>query len=321
VLAIKQTLYRTSGDSPIVEALIEAAEAGKQVLAVIEIRARFDEMANVRWARKLEEVGVHVVYGLMGLKTHAKLSLVVREEGDVLRRYCHVGTGNYNPKTARFYDDLGILSSDQVLGEDLSRLFNELSCYSAKHDYSRILVAPHSLRKALLMRINREAKNHLEGKPAWIRLKLNSLLDEEIISALYAAAEVGVKIEIVVRGICAIQFTTQAHRDNIKVRSILGRFLEHSRIYYFHNAGDEEFFIGSADVMHRNLDRRVEALVRLDQPKHKERLRLILDDSVSDKYSTWALNTDNVWARNVKDFDGNYLVNFQDHFIERHNRS
>jgi polyphosphate kinase len=321
VLAIKQTLYRTSGDSPIVEALIEAAEAGKQVLAVIEIRARFDEMANVRWARKLEEVGVHVVYGLMGLKTHAKLSLVVREEGDSLRRYCHVGTGNYNPKTARFYDDLGILSADQVLGEDLSRLFNELSGYSAKHDYSRILVAPHSLRKALLMRINREANNHLEGKPAWIRLKLNSLLDEEIISALYAAAEVGVKIEIIVRGICAIQFTKQAHTENIRVRSILGRFLEHSRIYYFHNDGQEEYFIGSADVMHRNLDRRVEALVRIDNPKHKERLREILDDSVSDQYSTWTLTNENNWVRNVKDFDGNLLVNFQDHFIEKHNRS
>jgi polyphosphate kinase len=317
VLAIKQTLYRTSGDSPIVEALIEAAEAGKQVLAVIEIRARFDEMANVRWARKLEEVGVHVVYGLMGLKTHAKLSLAVREEGDSLRRYCHVGTGNYNPKTARFYDDLGILSSDQVLGEDLSRLFNELSGYSAKHDYSRILVAPHSLRKALLMRINREAKNHLEGKPAWIRLKLNSLLDEEIITALYAAAEVGVKIEIVVRGICAIRYTQMAHKENIKVRSILGRFLEHSRIYYFHNAGDEEYFIGSADVMHRNLDRRVEALVRIDQANHKERLRAILDDSVSNSYSTWILTEENKWVRNVSDSDGNYLANFQDHFIEK----
>ena len=206
VLAIKQTLYRTSGDSPIVEALIEAAEAGKQVLAVIEIRARFDEMANVRWARKLEEVGVHVVYGLMGLKTHAKLSLVVREEGEVLRRYCHVGTGNYNPKTARFYDDLGLLSTDPTLGDDLSRLFNELSGYSTKYEYSRILVAPHSLRKSLITKIQRELKNHLDGKPSWIRFKLNSLLDEEIVDAIYEAADAGVKIEIVVRGICAIKF-------------------------------------------------------------------------------------------------------------------
>jgi polyphosphate kinase len=320
VLAIKQTLYRTSGDSPIVEALIEAAEAGKQVLAVIEIRARFDEMANVRWARKLEEVGVHVVYGLMGLKTHAKLSLVVREEGDVLRRYCHVGTGNYNPKTARFYDDLGILSSDPVLGEDLSRLFNELSGYSAKHDYSRILVAPHSLRKGLISRIKRETRNHLDGKPSWIRLKLNSLLDEEIIDSLYEAADAGVKIEIVVRGICSIQLNNQARRENIKIRSILGRFLEHSRIYYFRNDGAEEYFIGSADIMHRNLDRRVEALVRIESEKHKETLKSILDDSVSDLYSTWTLGSDNQWVRKIKDNEGKYLVNFQDHFIEKFNR-
>ena len=321
VLAIKQTLYRTSGDSPIVEALIEAAEAGKQVLAVIEIRARFDEMANVRWARKLEEVGVHVVYGLMGLKTHAKLSLVVREEGDSLRRYCHVGTGNYNPKTARFYDDLGLLSADPVLGEDLSRLFNELSGHSTKHDYSRILVAPHSLRNSLIMRIQREVKNHLDGKPSWIRLKLNSLLDEEIIASLYVAAEAGVKVEIVVRGICSLQLTNQARRENIKVRSILGRFLEHSRIYYFRNNGSEDYFIGSADVMHRNLDRRVEALVRIDSEKHKERLKSILDDSVSDKYSTWKLSDTNQWIRSIRSADGQLLVNFQDHFIDKHNRS
>jgi polyphosphate kinase len=321
VLAIKQTLYRTSGDSPIVEALIEAAEAGKQVLAVIEIRARFDEMANVRWARKLEEVGVHVVYGLMGLKTHAKLSLVVRDEGDVLRRYCHVGTGNYNPKTARFYDDLGLLSSDPVLGEDLSRLFNELSGHSTKHDYSRLLVAPHSLRKGLLMRIKRETKNHLDGKPSWIRLKLNSLLDEEIVAAIYEAADAGVRVEIIVRGICSLQLNTQARRENIKVRSILGRFLEHSRIYYFRNDGAEDYYIGSADMMQRNLDRRVESLVRIDSEKHKERLKGILDDSMSDQYSTWKLTDDNQWSRHTIDSDGKYLVNFQDHFIDKHNRA
>ena len=321
VLAIKQTLYRTSGDSPIVQALIEAAEAGKQVLAVIEIRARFDEMANVRWARKLEEVGVHVVYGLMGLKTHAKLSLVVREEGENLRRYCHVGTGNYNPKTARFYDDLGILSADPILGEDLSRLFNELSGYSTKHDYSRLLVAPHSMRKGLIARIKRETRHHLDGKPAWIRFKLNSLLDEEIIDHLYEAADAGVKVEIVVRGICSIRLNTQARRENIKVRSILGRFLEHSRIYYFRNGGAEDYYIGSADMMHRNLDRRVESLVLIESEKHKQRLAAILDDSVSDKYSTWKLTDENKWVRNIKDHDGNLLVNFQDHFVDRHNRS
>ena len=321
VLAIKQTLYRTSGDSPIVEALIEAAEAGKQVLAVVEIRARFDEMANVRWARKLEEVGVHVVYGLMGLKTHAKLSLVVRDEGNGLTRYCHVGTGNYNPKTARFYDDLGLLSSDPVLGDDLSRLFNELSGYSTKHEYTRILVAPHSLRNSLLSKIRREIRHHQDGKPAWIRFKLNSLLDEEIIGALYEAAEFGVKIEIVVRGICALKFTSQAQRENIKVRSILGRFLEHSRIYYFKNDSAEEYFIGSADMMHRNLDRRVEALVRIENDKHKLRLKGILDDSFSDQYSTWTLQDDNSWDRKTFDLDGARLVNFQDHFVDRHNKA
>ena len=321
VLAIKQTLYRTSGDSPIVEALIEAAEAGKQVLAVIEIRARFDEMANVRWARKLEEVGVHVVYGLMGLKTHAKLSLVVREEGENLRRYCHVGTGNYNPKTARFYDDLGLLSADPVLGEDLSRLFNELSGHSTKHEYSRLLVAPHSMRKGLLMRINRETRHHLDGKPAWIRFKLNSLLDEEIVSAIYEAADAGVKVEIIVRGICSLQLNTPARRENIKVRSILGRFLEHSRIYYFRNNGAEDYYIGSADMMHRNLDRRVESLVRIESETHKDRLKGILDDSFSDQYSSWKLDEANNWVRNIKDLDGNFLVNFQDHFIEKHNRA
>jgi len=321
VLAIKQTLYRTSGDSPIVEALIEAAEAGKQVLAVIEIRARFDEMANVRWARKLEEVGVHVVYGLMGLKTHAKLSLVVRDEGEVLRRYCHVGTGNYNPKTARFYDDLGILSSDPVLGDDLSRLFNELSGYSTKHDYTRILVAPHSMRTNLIRKIKTETRNHLDGKPAWIRFKLNSLLDEEIIDSIYEAADAGVKVEIIVRGICAIRLNNQARKENIKVRSILGRFLEHSRIYFFRNGGNDDYFIGSADMMHRNLDRRVEALVQITAEKHKARLKGILDDSVSDLFSTWKLDNENTWVRKIKDFDGKNLVNFQDHFIERHNQA
>jgi polyphosphate kinase len=321
VLAIKQTLYRTSGDSPIVEALIEAAEAGKQVLAVIEIRARFDEMANVRWARKLEEVGVHVVYGLMGLKTHAKLSLVVRDEGEVLRRYCHVGTGNYNPKTARFYDDLGILSSDPVLGDDLSRLFNELSGYSTKHDYTRILVAPHSMRNNLIRKIKTETRNHLDGKPAWIRFKLNSLLDEEIIDSIYEAADAGVKVEIIVRGICAIRLNNQARKENIKVRSILGRFLEHSRIYFFRNGGNDDYFIGSADMMHRNLDRRVEALVQITAEKHKARLKGILDDSVSDSFSTWKLDNENTWVRKIKDFDGKNLVNFQDHFIERHNQA
>jgi len=216
---------------------------------------------------------------------------------------------------------LGILSADPVLGDDLSRLFNELSGYSTKHEYTRLLVAPHSLRKSLIAKIKRETRHHLDGKPSWIRLKLNSLLDEEIIDALYEAADAGVKVEIVVRGICSIRLNTQARRENIKVRSILGRFLEHSRIYYFRNDGAEDYFIGSADMMHRNLDRRVEALVHIESDKHKVRLQGILDDSMSDQYSTWKLTDENQWQRNIKDFDGNLLVNFQDHFVDRHNRS
>lgn len=321
VLAIKQTLYRTSGDSPIVEALIEAAESGKQVLAVIEIRARFDEVANVRWARKLEEVGVHVVYGIMGLKTHAKLSLVVRQESSGIARYCHVGTGNYNPKTARFYDDLGMLSSNPELGEDLTRLFNTLSGHSNRHEYSRVLVAPHKLRSGLLERIEREKLNHLNGKPSWIRFKLNSLLDEQIISALYSAAEAGVPIQIIVRGICGLQLNTSARKANIKVRSILGRFLEHSRIYYFHNAGEDEYWIGSADLMHRNLDRRVEALTRIDSDIHKAKLKSILDDSMNDSISSWHLSENNEWVRHSVSGDGSPLLDFQSLYISKMGRN
>ena len=218
VLAIKQTLYRTSGDSPIIEALIEAAEAGKQVLAVIEIRARFDEQANVRWARKLEAAGVHVVYGLMGLKTHAKLSLVVRDEADGLRSYCHIGTGNYNPKTARMYEDLGILSADPVLTDDLSKLFNQLSGFAPQSTYKRLLVAPRSLRSGLLEKIDIEIANVKSGKPAGIRFKLNSLLDEEFIEKFYEASKSGVKIELLIRGICALQPGIPAVSENIHVR-------------------------------------------------------------------------------------------------------
>lgn len=287
VLAIKQTLYRTSGDSPIIEALIEAAEAGKQVLAVIEIRARFDEQANVRWARKLEAAGVHVVYGLMNLKTHAKLSLVIRDEANGLRRYCHVGTGNYNPKTARFYEDLGILSADQTLTEDLSKLFNQLSGLAPASTYTRLLVAPRSLRSGLLERIENEISNAKSGRPAGIQFKLNSLLDEEFVDAMYHASAAGVKVDLVIRGISSIRPGIKGLSENITVRSVLGRFLEHSRIYYFVNGGAEEYWIGSSDLMHRNLDRRVESLLRIEKSQHKELLREIFELSLSTETSSW----------------------------------
>ena len=289
-LAIKQTLYRTSGDSPIVEALIEAAEAGKQVLAVIEIRARFDEQANVRWARKLEAAGVHVVYGLMGLKTHAKLSLVIRDEPNGLRRYCHMGTGNYNPKTARIYEDLGILSADPELTEDLTKLFNQLSGFAPQSTYSRLLVAPSTLRSGITERIDREIKNHKAGKASGIQLKLNSILDEGFVAKLYEASQAGVKIELLVRGICAVQPGIKGISETITVKSVLGRFLEHSRIFHFTNAGDHEYWIGSADLMGRNLDRRVESLVRIDKKEHQHRLQEILDLGLSADSSSWQLS-------------------------------
>ena len=287
VLAIKQTLYRTSGDSPIIEALIEAAEAGKQVLAVIEIRARFDEQANVRWARKLEAAGVHVVYGLMNLKTHAKLSLVIRDEANGLRRYCHVGTGNYNPKTARFYEDLGIISADQTLTEDLSKLFNQLSGLAPASTYSRLLVAPRSLRTGLLEKIENEISNCKAGLPSGIQFKLNSLLDEEFVEALYRASSAGVKVDLIIRGISSIRPGIKGLSENITVRSILGRFLEHSRIYHFVNNNNDEYWIGSSDLMHRNLDRRVESLLRIEKIQHKEILREIFEISLSPETSSW----------------------------------
>ena len=318
VLAIKQTLYRTSGDSPIVSALIEAAEAGKQVLAVIEIRARFDEQANVRWARKLEDVGVHVVYGLVGFKTHAKLSLVVREEAGVVRRYCHVGTGNYNPKTARMYEDLGLLSSDSDLGEDLNKLFNQLSGFAPLSEYKRLLVAPRTLRSGLLERIDREIANQLAGKPAGIRLKLNSILDEEFIEALYRASQSGVKIDLIVRGICAIRSGIPGVSENIKIRSLLGRFLEHSRIFHFINAGDDEIYIGSADLMDRNLSRRVESLVRIAEPEHKASLIELLDEYLSDEIANWQMLPNGKWQNISKNSDGSAIENVQQLLIEKY---
>ena len=311
VLAIKQTLYRTSGDSPIVDALIEAAEAGKQVLAVIEIRARFDEQANVRWARKLEDVGVHVVYGLVGFKTHAKLSLVVREEGNTVRRYSHVGTGNYNPKTARMYEDLGILSADDELGEDLNKLFNQLSGFAPQYSFHRLLVAPRSIRPELLSKIDREIENKKLGQHAFIRLKLNSLLDEEFVEALYKASIAGVEIDLVVRGICALLPGIPGVSENIRVRSVLGRFLEHSRIFHFANSGDDEIYIGSADLMDRNLNRRVESLVKITRAEHKKALISIFDQYVSSNTAASHLLPNGKWLRVDKDANGTKLFDLQ----------
>ena len=320
VLAIKQTLYRTSGDSPIMKSLIEAAKAGKQVLAVIELRARFDEQANVRWAKKLEDAGAHVVYGVLGLKTHAKASLVVRREDHGLTVYSHIGTGNYNPKTARIYDDLGVMSADPLLGQDLLMLFNQLSGVLSQSQYSRLLVAPHGIRTQLLEKIERERRNHLDGKPSQIRWKVNSLVDNVMIDALYQAAKDGVPIELYVRGACSFRMSKVVKYRNVQVRSILGRFLEHSRIYNFHNGGDPEFYIGSADIMERNLDRRVEALIRIDEAEHKAELAMILELSHSPRFRMWEMAEDDTWQYRKNGPEGKPLEDFQEYFIERNKK-
>ncbi len=312
VLAIKQTLYRTSGDSPIVEALIDAAEAGKAVLALVEIKARFDEQANIGWARKLEKSGVHVVYGLVGLKTHSKLALVVRQDKNgTLKHYSHIGTGNYNPKTSRIYEDLGLLTSSDTVGKDLTRLFNELSGYAIEKKFKRLLVAPLHLRKGLLKRIQDEADNAAAGKPSGIRIKVNSMVDERIIDALYRASQAGVPVDVVVRGICSLRPGVEGLSENIRVRSILGRYLEHSRIFWFENQGDPQVYIGSADMMHRNLDRRVEALVRIVRPEHLAELQGLLDEAMSDGTSSWWLGEDGIWVRHDRDENGTPLADMQ----------
>ncbi|GAA1896240.1 RNA degradosome polyphosphate kinase [Streptomyces sodiiphilus] len=316
VLAIKQTLYRTSGDSPIVDALIDAAESGKQVLVLVEIKARFDEHANIKWARKLEEAGCHVVYGLVGLKTHCKLSLVVRQEGEILRRYAHVGTGNYHPKTARRYEDLGLLTADPEVGADLSDLFNRLSGYSRRDNYRRLLVAPRSLRNGIIARIRKEVEAHRAGRPAAIRMKVNSIVDEQVIDALYRASQAGVPVDIWVRGICALRPGVPGLSENIRVRSVLGRFLEHSRFYAFGTGADAEVWLGSPDLMHRNLDRRIEVLVRVNDPAHRSALSRLLTTGTSDSTSSWHLGPDGEWTRHSTDEDGRPLRHVQEMLIE-----
>ena len=330
VLAIKQTLYRTSSNSPIIDALIDAAHAGKQVLALVEIKARFDEDANIAWARKLERAGVHVVYGIVGLKTHCKLIEVVRQEADGLRRYCHVGTGNYNPKTARLYTDLGLLTCDPVVGQDLTRLFNQLSGYAPKSSFHRLLVAPRTMRSGLIQRIRREEDAARAGKEAWIKIKVNSIVDEKTIDALYRASQAGVKIDIVERGICALKPGVPGLSENIRVRSILGRFLEHSRIYAFCNAdgpqigegpaSGPEVYIGSADLMHRNLDRRVEALVRVTAPEQIDELIKYVDLQMADSTMSWHMQPDGTYVLHTKDDEGRPLVDSQEYLIRKHQR-
>jgi polyphosphate kinase len=301
VLAIKQTLYRTSGDSPIIDALVDAAEAGKQVLVIVEIKARFDEEANIRWARKLEQAGCHVVYGLVGLKTHCKLAMVVRDEassGAGIRRYTHIGTGNYNGKTARLYEDLGLLTTDEVIGEDVAHLFNNLSGYSRNPTSDRLLVAPDSVRSGLIERIHREIDHHRQGRPAGIRFKANSVVDEALIDALYLASQEGVPVEMLVRGICALRPGVPGLSENIRVRSVVGRFLEHSRVFWFDNGGSPSVWIGSADLMHRNLDRRVEVLVQVPSTENVAQVADLLDLAFAPTTYAWELGPDGDWAPN-----------------------
>ncbi|KUI40028.1 RNA degradosome polyphosphate kinase [Mycobacterium sp. GA-1199] len=314
VLAIKQTLYRTSGDSPIVNALIDAAAAGKQVVALVEIKARFDEQANIKWARALERAGVHVVYGLIGLKTHCKTCLVVRREGSLIRRYCHIGTGNYNPKTARLYEDIGLLTAAPDIGADLTDLFNSLTGYSRKDSYRNLLVAPQGVRRGIIERIEREIVATRDGAEGRIRLKANALVDEQVIDALYRASQAGVRVEVVVRGICALRPHAPGYSDNIAVRSILGRFLEHSRIIHFRAI--DEFWIGSADMMHRNLDRRVEVMAEVKDPRLKAQLHEIFESTMDPSTRCWELGVDGKWTASPQ--EGHTVRDHQVSLMERH---
>ncbi|MGK7901154.1 MAG: polyphosphate kinase 1 [Hormoscilla sp.] len=299
VLAIKMTLYRTSGDSPIINALIAAAENGQQVAVLVELKARFDEENNINWARKLESSGVHVVYGLVGLKTHTKIAMVVRQESDGIRRYVHIGTGNYNSKTAKLYTDLGLLSCRPELGADLTDLFNYLTGYSRLRSYRKLLVAPVSLRSRMLELIGREIEHSRHGSHARIVAKMNSLVDPEMIAALYEASQAGVQIDLIVRGICCLRPGVEGVSENISVVSIIGRFLEHSRIFYFHNQGHDEVYIGSADWMPRNLDRRVEAVTLVEDPDLVKDLQEILGIMLADNRQAWDLQPDGTYIQRL----------------------
>jgi polyphosphate kinase len=303
VLTIKMTIYRTSGDSPIVRDLIRAAEQGKQVVVLVEIKARADEEANIVWARKLEQAGAHVVYGLVGLKTHSKVALVVRREGGGLRRYVHIGTGNYNPRTARVYTDLGLLSCRPELGADVTDLFNLLTGLSRQRSFRRLLVAPHSLRSRFLELFERESAHAAAGREARIIAKVNAIVDQECIEALYRASQAGVRIDLISRAACSLQPGLPGVSEGITVRSIIGEFLEHSRIFGFANGGNPEWYIGSADLMDRNLDRRIEAVVPVEDSEARARLAEIIDIMLADDRRSWQLGADATWRR-TEDING-----------------
>jgi polyphosphate kinase len=302
VLAIKQTVYRTSADSPLVPSLIEAAELGKQAVCMVELKARFDEQANIRWAKKLEEAGVHVVYGLPALKSHAKCILIVRREGDGVRHYAHVGTGNYNAKTARLYTDLGLFTADPEIGADIAEMFNYLTGFSRPRRYRKVLVAPFNLHEGMLREIERTIDGHSPERPARIRMKMNALLDGPLIRALYRASQAGVRVQLNVRGICALRPGVPGVSENVEVVSIVGRFLEHSRIYSFERPGEEaRIYTGSADLMPRNLYNRVELVTPVEDPRIRADLLDLLNRSLADNANTWVLGPDGAWSRRGAD--------------------
>ncbi len=314
VLAIKQTLYRVSGNSPIIASLAQAAENGKQVTVLVELKARFDEENNIVWAKKLEKAGCHVIYGLVGLKTHSKIALVVRKEENGICRYVHLGTGNYNDSTAKLYTDCGIFTCSEAIGEDATAVFNMLSGYSEPLSWNHLVVAPIWLRKKFLKLIRRETRNAQDGKEARIEAKMNSLCDQQIIAALYEASAAGVQIDLIVRGICCLKVGIPGVSENVRVRSIVGNFLEHSRIFYFYNNGNEEYYMGSADWMPRNLDRRVEIIFPVLDEELQRQVRHILEVELEDNVKAHLMLADGTYAK--QDKRGKVLVNSQQQFCD-----
>ncbi len=315
VLAIKMTLYRTSEESAIVDSLVNAARNGKQVAVLVELKARFDEAANIRWARRMEQAGIHVTYGVIGLKTHSKVILVVRKDYNGLRRYAHIGTGNYHAGTARLYCDLGMLTCDDAIAQDLTELFNYLTGYSPPPQYRKILTSPYTLKQALLDKIEREIKNHTEKEPGLIQFKMNALEDTDITRALYRASQAGVKVNLIVRDTCRLRPGLPGLTENVQVIGIIGPFLEHARIYYFWNKGKEEYYIGSADLMKRNLESRVEVVTPVEDPKLRQELRLIIDVQLSSRKHAWEMQADGSYIER-KDTTGKKSLSSQETFIQ-----